>query len=345
MLDNANILKQRDPQNYLGFVGMQPEQLAHDFGVSTTHFSGYRPIENVVFVGMGGSAQVAELATTWPNLSVPFVIWRDYGLPQFVNRNTLVICSSYSGNTEETLSALERAKEVGAYIAVIAHGGKLKDLAKKRGYVLAEVPLCPQPRVAIFYEYRALVELLIAAGLAPNHDIKDLVDLVVPLQQAVEEWEADVPTAKNPAKRLAEHLVGKTLVVYAGPLMYPAALKWKMGANENAKNTAWVGRYPDFNHTEFIGWSSHPVEKPFAVIDLMSHFEHTRTQKRMVLSDRMLSGLRPKAIQLQAPGSSALEHMLHYVLLGDFVTSYLAVLNGVNPTPVALVEKFKKELN
>ena len=139
-------------------------------------------------------------------------------------------------------------------------------------------------------------------------------------------------------------MVGKTAIVYAGPLMYPAAYKWKIDVNESSKNTAWCDYLPEFNHNEFIGWSGHPVEKPFAVLDLLSSFEHPRTRKRFEATDRLLSGMRPKAIPVEAVGDSALEQLLYLVLLGDFTTTYLAVLNGVNPTPVDLVEKFKKEL-
>ena len=105
-----------------------------------------------------------------------------------------------------------------------------------------------------------------------------------------------------------------------------------------------MGVLPEFNHNEFIGWSSHPVEKPFAVIDLISSFEHPRTQKRFEVTDRLLSGMRPKAITVTAQGESALEHLLYLVLFGDFVTLYLGILNGVDPSPVPLVEKFKVEL-
>lgn len=343
MIDDQNVIKQRDPQDTLGFIAKQPGQLAHGFGISTAHFAN-RPIENVVFAGMGGSSLVAELAHTWPALNVPYVVWKTYGLPTFVNHGSLVICSSYSGNTEETLSALAEAKKRGAQIAIIADGGHLLDAAKEGGYVLAEIPPCPQPRLAVFYAYRALVEILIAAKLAPNHDISDLEKLMLPLEKALSSWLPSVPKVKNEAKQLAEQMVGKTPIIYGGPLMYPAAYKWKIDVNENAKNTAWCSAYPEFNHNEFMGWSSHPIEKPFAVIDLMSQFENPRILKRFAVSDRLLSGMRPKAIQLEAKGHSVLEHLLYFVLLGDFATTYMALMNGVNPAPVDLIEKFKKEL-
>jgi glucose/mannose-6-phosphate isomerase len=189
-----------------------------------------------------------------------------------------------------------------------------------------------------------LVEVLVAAGLVEKAKIDEIAALAEPLEKAISNWVQSVPAEQNYAKQLADQMVGKTPIIYGGPLMYPAAYKWKISANENAKNTAWSNSLPEFNHNEFIGWSSHPTEKPFAVVDLISSFEHPRILERFELIDRMLSGMRPKAINVQLEGGSALEHLLYAVLLGDFATLYMALLNGVNPTPVDLVEKFKKEL-
>lgn len=343
ILDDATIAAQRDPQGALEFAAKQPEQLKHSFGIAEQKpFE--RPIYNVVFAGMGGSSLVAEFARTWPAMTEPFVVSKTYTLPDFVDQDTLVIVASASGNTEETLEALTHAEEKGAQIAVISHGGKLVDRAKKAGYLLAQLPEVPQPRYGVFYDYRALVEILVAADVVEQEAITELEALVDPLQKAIKQWVHSVPAEQNDAKQLADQMVGKTPIIYGGPLMYPAAYKWKISVNENAKNTAWCNALPEFNHNEFIGWSSHPIEKPFAVIDLVSNYEHPRVLKRFELIDRMLSGMRPKAIEVQARGGSALEHMLYAVLLGDFATLYLALLNGVNPTPVDLVEKFKKEL-
>ncbi len=343
MLDDSNVIAQHDPQDALGFITKQPEQLKYDFGLAETVTFG--PVKNVICAGMGGSALVAELAKTWPPLMVPFLVVKDYSLPPFVTGSeTLVIASSYSGNTEETLAALECAQREGAQIAVITHGGTLKDIADEYSYPLAELPECPQPRTGIFYAYRALVEIFVAACLMPKTVIPELEAMAEPLQQVTNLWTADIPTNHNPAKQLAKKMAGKTPIIYAGPLMYPAAYKWKISVNENAKNTAWCNFLPEFNHNEFIGWSSHPVEKPFAVINLLSSFEYPRMQKRFEVSDRLLSGMRPASINIEAKGQNALEHMLYLILLGDYATTYLAFLNGVNPTPVDLVEKFKKEL-
>lgn len=343
MLDDQNVIKQRDPQGYLEFAGQQPQQLVHNFGIDgQAQFA--TPVQNVVFAGMGGSSLAAELVRTWPAFTVPFVVSKDYTLPAFVNRHTLVICASYSGNTEETLEALQYARDAHAQIAIIAHGGVLARLAKEHGDIFAQLPECPQPRASVFYAYRAVVEVLVAAKLIESSAIDDLAALTVPLQQAAAQWAPHVPQAQNVAKQLAQQMVGKTPIIYAGPLMYPAAYKWKINTNESAKNTAWCNQLPEFNHNEFIGWSSHPIEKPFAVIDLLSRFEHPRVQKRFEVSDRLLSGMRPASIRVDAKGGSEVEQLLYLVLLGDFATTYLALLNGVNPSPVDLVEKLKKEL-
>jgi glucose/mannose-6-phosphate isomerase len=124
----------------------------------------------------------------------------------------------------------------------------------------------------------------------------------------------------------------------------PAAYKWKISWNENAKNVAFCGVYPEVNHNEFIGWASHPVEKPFAVFDLVSSFEHPRILKRFEISDRLLSGRRPKATPIQLAGDTPLRQLLWACIFADFASIYVAVLNNVDPTPVDLVEKLKKEL-
>lgn len=342
ILDNPAVIAQRDPQDALGFAAQQPEQLRYDFGL-VEHDFGVQ-FDKVVFAGMGGSALAAEFATTSPVLTVPYVIAKGYSLPAFVDERTLVICASYSGNTEETLSALEEAEAKNAVIVVVAHGGRLLEIAREKGYLAAELPECPQPRMAAFCAYRALCEILVAAKLVESTIISELDAIAGNLSSATAEWLAGEASADNQAKQLAAHMVGKTPIIYAGPGMYPAAYKWKISVNENAKNTGWCSQLPEFNHNEFVGWSSHPVEKPFAVIDLISSFEHARVLRRFEVSDRLLSGMRPKSVRVEAQGSNALEHMLYLVLLGDFATIYLAILNGVNPTPVDLVEKFKVEL-
>ena len=126
--------------------------------------------------------------------------------------------------------------------------------------------------------------------------------------------------------------------------MFSAAYKWKISFNENAKNVAWCGQVPEVCHNEFIGWSSHPVDKPYTIIDLRSSFDNDRVSKRFKIMDKLLSGKRPSAYEVQAQGTTLLSQLVWLIVLGDFVSIYTGLLNGVDPTPVDLVEKLKTEL-
>lgn len=344
MLDDLKMIHERDAQDVLGIAAKQWQQLLHTF-----EFSGntqFKNVYNIVYIGMGGSALAAEFVNVWPKVGEPFTVVHDYDIPDYVDGDTLVIASSYSGNTEETLNALAQAEAKGAQIAVIASGGKLQAFAEEKGYLFALIPKAEQPRYAVFYNLKALLDILALAGVLQHESYeKELRETAEFLRGKVGAWAADVPTSRNQAKQLAQELIGKSVVVYSGPKMHPAAWKWKISVNENAKHVAWIGQLPEFNHNEFLGWSKQPTDKPYAVIDLRSNLEHERTQKRFKVTAKMLSGMRPEPHVVQAEGDSLLEQLLWLVAYGDFVTLYLAILNGVNPAPVDLVEKFKKELD
>jgi glucose/mannose-6-phosphate isomerase len=261
-----------------------------------------------------------------------------------VNNKTLVIVSSYSGNTEETLEAVTHAEEKGAIIAVIAHGGKLVEVAQEKSYPLLVLPASTQPRYAALYGLTALISLLVAGGVLGHDTLDELHSQVDWFKAELATWRPDVPTTQNQAKQIALEVIGKTPVIYSSTEMFSTAYKWKISFNENAKNVAWCNAYPEFNHNEFLGWSSHPIDKPYAIIDLRSHLDHPRVQKRFELSAKLISGKRPAPIVVTIAGETRLQQLLWTVALGDFVSLYTALLNGLNPTPVDLIEKFKKEL-
>lgn len=342
MLDDQKYIDRFDTSDALGVIANQLQQLNRQFDVSVNETP---QIQNVVIAGMGGSALAASFLSVWLELDIPLVVVRSYNLPHWVSENTLVIASSYSGNTEETLSALNDAQQKKCQIAVISAGGKLAEIAKTNNYPFTSLstkqPL--QPRMAVLSNLKALVSILEAYKVISGVT-EQLEQTADRMNATFNTWLPSVPTSQNQAKQIAEHLVGKTPIVYGG-LLYPAAYKWKINFNENAKNTAWCGEYSEFNHNEFIGWSSHPVEKPFGVIDLISKFDHPQVQKRFMVSDKLLSGKRPKALQIASEGENRLEELLWSVALGDMVSVYLALLNSLDPTPVELIEKLKMQLS
>lgn len=341
MLDDLKMIHERDAQDALGIAEKQGQQYLHSYGFKWTP---PRPIHNVVVAGMGGSGLAAKAYKVIANLEVPFDIVQSYDLPAFVGENSLVICSSYSGNTEETLSVFEQAVNKGAsgpMVVVVASGGKLLEQAQNQKLPYIQLPGGYQPRFTFGYQYRALVEIF-AATLLRDGEITSLEAAAKKVEERLKAWIPMVPTKDNQAKRIALEIIGKSAAIYSGPELWPAAYKWRISLNENAKHVAWANQFPEFNHNELMGWTKQPTQKPYTVIDLRSKLEHPRVQKRLEVTERVLSGLRPAPIVVEAQGDNLLEQLLSTVALGDFVSLYTALLNGINPTPVELLEKFKK---
>jgi glucose/mannose-6-phosphate isomerase len=225
----------------------------------------------------------------------------------------------------------------------MASGGKLETISQEKGLKFIKVPGGIQPRMATLYMVRILGTIF---------DHANLTDGAVEQIESISGWlgdeakflEPQVGTSTNIAKQIAENIVGKTGVIYSGPMLSPAAYKWKISLNESSKNLAWHNEFSEFNHNEFLGWTSHPIEKVFAIVELQSSFDHPQIQKRFEISNRLLSGKMPAPMIVQAQGDSHLAQILWSVQLGDFVSLYLAMLNNVDPTPVEIIEKLKREL-
>jgi glucose/mannose-6-phosphate isomerase len=344
MLDDLKYIHEKDQSDALGIAAKQAGQLRTEFAIERQpQFSN---VYNIVHAGMGGSALPAELVKVWPVLPEPFEIVHQYNIPAYVDEDTLFIADSYSGNTEETISALEQALAKKAQVVVIAKGGKLEEIASTRNLPFIKLPDVAQPRYSVLANYKAVLTVLAAAGVVKGEEVFATINQAADfLEKSVQAWVPTVPTKDNPAKQLAQELLGKSVVIYGGPLTYAAAYKWKISFNENAKQVAWVNQLPEFNHNEFIGWSEQPVNKPYAVVDLRSNLEHERVQKRFEVTERLLSGLRPEPHVVRPEGQTSLEQLVWAVAYGDFVSLYLALLNGLNPAPVDLVERLKKALD
>ena len=345
MLDDLSVVAQKDPHGALAIAVQEWQQLESDVAIIDDIHDG-RPLERIVLAGMGGSALAGLVLKDWLSalLPVPFEIVRDYNLPGYVNDHTLVIANSYSGNTEETLSCLQQARDRFAQVGAIASGGKLVEVAEHQSIAHVMLPTGVQPRMAMFAHLRALVVLLVHFGVVPAGAIEEVSAAAGWLKEESRTWLPDSPTAQNEAKQLALLAVGKTPVVYSGMKTGSVAYKWKISWNETAKNMAFWNQYSEFNHNEFMGWTSHPIEKPFAVFDIVSNLEHPQILRRFDISDRLLSGKRPHAHRVTLKGDTLLQQLLWGCLLGEFVSIYGAILNGVDPVPVPLIEKLKQEL-
>lgn len=345
MLDDLSVISQKDPSGALTVAANSYNQTIFPAEIIHPEHDG-RTIKSVVVLGMGGSALAALVFKSWMNskLKVPFEICRTYDAPGYVDSNTLVIASSYSGNTEETLSAFEQAQEVGAELGVITSGGKLLEFADSENIAHVQLPSNFQPRMAVTLNLRALTALMVNFGIIDKIYFDEIASCEQWLKEETSKWSPDSRTADNIAKQIALSSVGKTPVFYGGSLTAPIAYRFKIAWNENAKNVSYWNELPEMNHNEFMGWTSHPIEKPFAIFDVVSNLENPRTIKRFNVTDRLLSGMRPKAFRIDLVGDSILKQMLWGGILADFASIYTAILNGVDPIPVDLIEKLKQEL-
>lgn len=342
MLDQTDMIARYDKSDALGVITGLPAQLSYDFPVPAG-LAEMHGISCIVLTGMGGSAQGAEFIKTWlgGRLTVPVVIVRDYALPAFVGPHTLVIAASYSGNTEESLAAIKDAEIKKAHIVVITAGGKLLETAKTKAYPYFAIPGGLQPRFAVLYAVRALATLIESIGLMEGI-LDELEASGVWLGSRLVAWGPAVPTADNQAKQISQALVGHVAVVYAGPTLTFAAMKWKIAFNENAKNIAFYNYFPEMNHNEFIGWQF-PQASGLKVIELRSDLDNPQINKRFDITNRLLSASFA-AIEVHAAGDTQLQQLVWTIGLGEYVATYLAFLNGTDPTPVGLVEKLKSEL-
>lgn len=341
-LNDLNHIKAIDQSDALGFAALQINQLKQDFSVRA---SGSAKIHNIVFGGMGGSSLCAELFSTWPGLKIPFEASKDYSIPSYVNSNTLCIISSFSGNTEETLSMLKAAQAAKAEICVITAGGRLLDIAQSENlsFYLIDHSI-PQPRMAIMSFIKATATILVDYQISDNSVVVELEDCFDFLQKEAQALDRSVGADNNLAKQIAARTAGESVVVYSSNQMRCAGYKWKIGINENAKSICWSSVYPEFNHNEFIGWSNKGKNPPYQVVNLISPLDSPEIQNRFKLSDELLADYRRKPLNVHAKGDSALKNNLYLILLGDFVSLYLAVLEDIDPTPVDLVEEFKSKL-
>lgn len=344
MLDDLKMIHERDAQDALGIAEKQWQQYTQGYNFS---WQPPRYVASIVVAGMGGSGLAAKVVRSWPGVPVHYEVVQDYDLPDHASDNTLVIFSSYSGNTEEVLSvfdqAMARPDNLRPMMVVIASGGKLIELAKQHNLPYIQLPDGYQPRMTLGFQFRALLEVIESTGRL-HGSLPLLMAAGEWLHNQMNSWLPTVPTKDNQAKQIALEIIGKSAVIYAGPKLAPAAYKWKISFNENAKHVAWWNQYSELNHNEFMGWTKQPVDKPYAVVELRSNLEHPQIQKRFTVTERLLSGLRPAPIVVTPEGEDLLEQLVWTIALGDFVSLYTALLNGINPTPVDLIEKLKVEL-
>ena len=347
-LDNTSDYRQFDKLGMLEHLHGFPEQCQKAWEkvlrFELPHL--HTKISNVVILGMGGSAIGGDLVSSLAasEAKLPVIVNRDYNLPAFVDARTLVIASSYSGNTEETLAALEAARQAGAMLLAITTDGELATRARELKVPLLTFDYRAQPRAALGHSIVALIGIVGRLGFVSNKkaELDEAISVMESWQREINEA---VPLAKNWAKKLAKKLHEHLSVVYGAGHLSQVARRWKGQFNENAKAWAFFEQLPEMNHNALAGTQFPPdLAEKIVTVTLTSSLDHPRTRVRFQITQEILSQQGVSCEVVEARGASRLAQMLSAIHFGDYVSFYLAMLYGVDPTSLEVVDYLKQRL-
>jgi glucose/mannose-6-phosphate isomerase len=340
-LDNGELLAKYDREGMIAVLDRFPDQCrdAIEIGQRFDGLAKERP-DKMIVSGMGGSAMAGEIARRFSR--IPVFVNRSYSLPGFADRHTLLVAISYSGNTAETLSALHQGIERAIPSLCISSGGRLEEIAETDQIPFLKIPSGYQPRAAMGHLAIPLLEVMsrieVLKGTIPWESVLE------GLRAIQTRCTGDVPTVENPAKKLACTLLGNV------PLLYGTtdntdlvAMRWKTQINENAKQAAFWNAIPELNHNEILALVKAELLANQFVVLLRNDYDLPGNLDRI----RIMKGLFSKKLrftEVVAAGASEIAQVFSQVYLGDYVSFYLALLNGVDPTPVSLIEQLKREL-
>lgn len=345
ILEDGAALRSADPSGLLDAILSLPEQLASSFRAASQQ-AGIPPgIRSITFCGMGGSAAAGDVVAAQykEQLEIPITTVRGYSIPRYCGPDDLVICLSYSGNTEETISAYRQATERGCRVVAVCSGGQLAELAERDGALLSTVPGgMPAPRAALGHLVGAVIGALSSADLEWVDEVVD--GAVGVLQDLAEKLGPDVPSGRNSAKHVADWIEDRVPVIWSseGP-SEPAGWRWKCAFNENAKIPAFASALPELDHHEVVGWSGTWGER-FALLVLRHVDEHPSVDGRLQATLEVVgeSGLTWHAAH--ARGTSPLDQVLSLMLIGDAASIYHALEHGIDPTPIEAIDRIKAQM-
>ena len=346
-LDASSLYEHYDTDGMFSQLGEMPAhcQRAWQMAQKLELPGDYSQVNKVIILGMGGSAIGGDLlrSLVGPEAKLPIFVQREYDLPGFVDSQTLVIASSYSGNTEETLTAFGQALKTGAKKLAMTTGGKLKDLAKVNNIPSFVFDYPTQPRVALPYSFLPLVVILQKLGLIDTKS--DITGTASTLKSLAEKINQKIPAATNLAKQLAGKIFGHLPVIYGAGITEGVARRWKGQVNENSKAWAFYEVFPELNHNSSAGYKlPEELTSHLVVVMLASPMHAKPIKRRYQITNQLLNDAGVKCLEVELEGTDPLGQILSLVLLGDYTSCYLAMLNKINPTPVKAIEHLKELL-
>jgi glucose/mannose-6-phosphate isomerase len=347
-LDIVENIKSIDKSNMMNILVNFAEQYRDTVTLKFEIPESYKQVKNIVIAGMGGSAIGGDLIRSLfsENCPIPIIINRDYDIPGFVDESTLFIAASYSGNTEETLSAFDKALKKKAKAIAISCGGSLQEKAEKAGIPHFEVKRKDlQPRCAFGYIFTPMVFFLSKLGFIPDQS-RNLEEASEIISKSALELSPEVSAKANLAKQLALALYDRLPIIYAPQSYFDVvAMRWKGQINENSKAMAFYNVIPEMNHNEIVGWGIPlDIAGKRTIIILTNEDESERMSKRIEVTSYLIANTDGQVKKVESMGESPLAKALYLIYLGDFTSYYLAILNGVDPTPVDRIGLLKSIL-
>ena len=296
-----------------------------------------KEIRNVLICGLGGSGIggtiVADIVS--PKVNIPIAATKDYSIPDFVNEHTLVIANSYSGNTEETLFALEKCQAKGAEIAVITSGGKLKTIAEENNYTKIIIPGNQPPRAMFGYAFTELFFMLNHYNLIDDSFKSDF-------EKAIALLDTEKSDIQKQAMDLAKNIYKQTPVIYVANGFEGVAVRFRQQINENSKMLCWHHVVPEMNHNELLGWRTNVDD--LAVVYFRNKCDYERNQIRMDINKKVISKYTDNISEIWSKGDSVIENSLYHINLGDWVSWYLSEMNNVDAIEIDVINFLKGEL-
>ncbi len=290
-------------------------------------------VDKIVVTGMGGSCLPGEILISYlHDFKIPVFLNKDYSLPSYIDANTLVFAISYSGNTEETINAIKEARKKNARIILMASGGKLKKIAEEQKLAFIEVPGGLQPRFSYGYLFLVLLRVLQNSSLIEKQDAA--------VERTIETLRKDI--FKERAEELAEKLIGKVPLIYSSDRMRAVSYKWKINFCENTKVLAFSNVFPEMNHNEINGFVN--LKGDYHVIIIKDEEDHPRIQKRMDVFKELIKQRGVEVTEIGLSGPNRLAKILSAIYIGDWVSFFLAIKYKQDPTPVKMIEDFKKKM-
>ncbi len=349
MLDDKEQISNIDKSNMLDSIADFPEQIKKSYElVESSNLESIYKVDNIIFTGMGGSAISGDILKAFfmDKIDIPIYVNRQYELPKWAHKNTLVITQSYSGNTEETLSSFKHAYQKRCKILGISSGGKLEEFCKKRDIYHIKIPTGYQPRAATGYMLFSALLALKKSGILRIDIEKEIQETIALTEDFRDKNKKDILLDKNISKKIAQKIYKKIPQIYGWQEFTPIAKRWCTQFNENSKIICRFDEVSECNHNDIVGWSLNTeATKNFVCILFRDKDEESiYMSTRLDFMKKLFKTNAADTIEIDIEGKKRLAKMMYTMYLGDFVSCYLAILRKIDPTPVNIITELKEEL-